>query len=79
MVNWNDVNPFSRRESHSPATINTYKVLTALTWLLSVVVSIYDTVQPPREAGIHRILFWSQNYLYPSAFTMNHVMGSIFW
>lgn len=64
------VNPFSRRESHSAGEITMYKVLTLLTWILSVVVSVYYTMHG-------RI--WSINYHYKSAFTMNSILADIFW
>ncbi|OAA61316.1 hypothetical protein ISF_05395 [Cordyceps fumosorosea ARSEF 2679] len=70
MANLNRFNPFSRRESHSVGAITTYKILTLLTWLLSVVVSVWYTV---------RGHIWAINYHHRSAFTMNSIIASIFW
>ncbi|KAJ6782304.1 hypothetical protein PWT90_00627 [Aphanocladium album] len=70
MSNLNRFNPFGRRESHSVGEITTYKVLTLLTWALSVFVSVWYTVHGQ---------IWNINYLHKSAFTMNSVLASIFW
>jgi hypothetical protein len=72
-------NPFSKRETHSRGSIVTYKILTLLSWLLSVVVSVYFTVHEPHDAFTVRRRIWDQNYLYPSAFTMNHILADIYW
>jgi hypothetical protein len=79
MAEWHSYNPFSRRESHSAGSITLYKVLTLLTWILSVVVSVYYTVHAPHDGFTIRKRIWDQNYLYPSAFTMNAVIADIFW
>lgn len=72
-------NPFSKRESHARGSITTYKFLTLITWALSVVVSVYYTVHSPHDGHTIRKRIWDQNYLYPSAFTMNSIIASIFW
>ncbi|KAL6884255.1 hypothetical protein HDV57DRAFT_494078 [Trichoderma longibrachiatum] len=79
MAGWQNYNPFSKRETHSRGSIVTYKVLTLLSWLLSVVVSVYFTVHEPHDAFTVRRRIWDQNYLYPSAFTMNHILADIYW
>lgn len=79
MANWNALNPFSRRESHSSGAVTAYKIFSALTWLLSVAVSVYYTVHAPHDGHHIRKRIWDQNYLYPSAFTMNHIIASIYW
>ncbi|KAK8147788.1 hypothetical protein MY1884_001411 [Beauveria asiatica] len=70
MANINRYNPFSRRESHSTAAVTTYKVLTLVTWALSVFVSVWYTYHGH---------IWDINYHHRSAFTMNSVIASIFW
>ncbi|GJN67043.1 ATP synthase F0 [Purpureocillium lilacinum] len=83
MANWNACksprNPFTKRESHTSGSITTYKILTLLTWLLSVVVSVYYTIHKPHDGFTIRKRIWDQNYLYPSAFTMNHILGDVYW
>jgi hypothetical protein len=79
MVDWNKYNPFSKRESHGSVSITTYKVLTLLTWLLSIVVSVYYNVHSPKDGHTIRKRVWDQNYLYPTAFTMNSVLADIYW
>jgi hypothetical protein len=79
MVDWNKYNPFSKRESHGSASITTYKVLTLLTWLLSVVVTVYYNVHAPKDGHTIRKRIWDQNDLYPTAFSMNHIIVDIYW
>lgn len=73
------VNPFSKRESYGRGRVITYKVLSILTWLLSVVVSVGFAVDCPREGLYLRKTIWDQNELYPSGFTLNPVIVSIYW
>lgn len=73
------VNPFSRRESHGANSITTYKVLTLLSWLLSVVVTVYYAIEPPHDGRYHGGTIWHQNYLHYTAFTLNSAMTSIYW
>ncbi|KHO01550.1 uncharacterized protein MAM_00551 [Metarhizium album ARSEF 1941] len=79
MTNWNAWNPFSHRESHSSGSILTYKLLTLLTWLLSVIVSIYYVVNEPKDGYTIRRRIWDQNNLVRTAFTMSPVLGDIYW
>ncbi|RFU77940.1 atp synthase f0 [Trichoderma arundinaceum] len=79
MAGWQSWNPFSKRETHSRGSIVTYKVLTLLSWLLSIVVTVYYTVDEPHDGFTIRRRIWDQNYLYPSAFTMNHIIAEIYW
>jgi hypothetical protein len=79
MVDWNKYNPFSKRESHGSASITTYKVLTLLTWLLSVVVTVYYNVHAPKDGHTIRKRIRDQNDLYPTAFSMNHIIVDIYW
>jgi hypothetical protein len=72
-------NPFAKRESHGANSILTYKILTLVSWLLSVVVSVYYTTNEPHDGFTIRKRIWDQNYLYPSAFTMNSTLADIFW
>ncbi|CEJ84191.1 hypothetical protein VHEMI03408 [[Torrubiella] hemipterigena] len=79
MVNWNNLNPFSRRETYSVGEITGYKVLTLATWLLSVVSSVYYTLEKPHVGHHNGHRIWEQNDLHVSAFTMNSIIASIFW
>ena len=72
-------NPFSKRESYANSTILTYKILTILTWLLSVIVSVYYTLNAPHDGHHIRRRIWDQNTLYPTAFTMNSIIADIYW
>ncbi|KAJ0113845.1 ATP synthase F0 [Diaporthe amygdali] len=73
------INPFSKRESHSPAAVITYKVLTILTWLLSVVVSVYYSVRSPADDIKHGRTIEGQNYLHWSGFTLNFVLVYVYF
>jgi hypothetical protein len=59
--------------------VTIYKTLTILTWALSVFVSVYYTIHSPHDGFTIRKRIWDQNDLYPSAFTMNSVIASIYW
>lgn len=74
-----DFNPFAKRESHTQVSITTYKVLTTLSWLLSLVVSAYYVFHAPTDGFKIRKNIWDQNYLYPTAFTLNSVIVNIYW
>jgi hypothetical protein len=74
------MNPFAKRDEHSPRAVLIYKLLTAGAWLLALLTSIYYAYDYP--AGRHgdaarRI--WDQNYFHFSAFTMNSTVGSLYW
>ncbi|KAI1269022.1 DUF1774-domain-containing protein [Xylariaceae sp. FL1019] len=73
------VNPFAKRESHSKNSIITYKTLTILTWLLSVIVSFYYTFNAPADGVWARRTIWGQNHVWHTAFRMNHIIASIYW
>jgi hypothetical protein len=79
MANGNAWNPFSHRESHSSGSIFTYKLLTLLSWLLSVVSSVYYVLNEPKDGFTIRRRIWDQNNLYRTAFTMNPIMGDVYW
>jgi len=73
------VNPFAKRDEHSKNTIVTYKVLTVVTWLLSVIVSFEYTINDPQDGPYHRRSIWRQNDHYLTAFRMNHIITTIYW
>lgn len=72
------VNPFSKRESHSSSAVITYKVLTAITWLLSVIVSIHYSVVSPADELKYGRTIQGQNALHPSGFTLNFVLVDVY-
>jgi hypothetical protein len=79
MDRFHNINPFAKRETHTSGSITTYKVLTLLSWLLSVVVSVYYVTNEPHDGYTIRRRIWDQNYLYRTAFTMNAVIADIYW
>ena len=73
------VNPFAKRDEHSKNTVVIYKILTTVTWLLSLIVSFYYTFNAPNDGALHRRRIWRQNDHYNTAFRMNHIIASIYW
>jgi len=75
-----DANPFARRESHSVQAVWTYKVLTILTWLLTVLSSVYYTFEKPTDDRKHwRNTIWGHNAAYPTPFALNALIASLYW
>ncbi|KAI1436142.1 DUF1774-domain-containing protein [Xylaria sp. CBS 124048] len=72
-------NPFAKREAHSQQSVATYKILTTVTWLLSVVVSFYYTFNSPDDGVWERRAIWNQNAHFRTAFRMNHIIASVYW
>ncbi|KAH9904004.1 DUF1774-domain-containing protein [Xylariomycetidae sp. FL2044] len=73
------INPFAKRDEHSKNTLITYKILTTVTWLLSIIVSFYYTFHSPDDGVWARRRIWKQNAHYDTAFRMNHIIASIYW
>lgn len=73
------INPFAKRDEHSKNTVITYKILTTVTWLLSLIVSLYYTFNSPHDGVWARRKIWRQNDHYHTAFRMNHIIASIYW
>jgi hypothetical protein len=75
------LNPFAKRESHSDGAINTYRILTIISWLMAVVASVYYSTWQTRshDGTLIRQGIWDLNRLYPSAFTLNATIVEIFW
>jgi hypothetical protein len=69
-------NPFARRETHDPAAVVTYKVLTFVTWLVLVITAFYYSFHDDHYP--HRTI-WDQNSFYWTAFSLNSVIASIYW
>ncbi|KAF4495243.1 atp synthase f0 [Fusarium agapanthi] len=79
MANWQQYNPFGKRESHSSSAILTYKILTLVTWTLSLVVTVYYTLNRPDDGHTRNRKIWEQNHMYRTAFTLNPIITSIYW
>jgi hypothetical protein len=46
---------------------------------LSVVSSVYYVLNEPKDGFTIRRRIWDQNNLYRTAFTMNPIMGDVYW
>jgi len=74
------INPFAKRDSHSSSSVITYKILTFVSWLLSLIVTVYYALHTADDYGIkHHRTIWDLNYLFYSGFTQNSVITSIYW
>ncbi|OCK77832.1 DUF1774-domain-containing protein [Lepidopterella palustris CBS 459.81] len=73
------INPFSSRDEYSRQSIITYKICTAVSWLLLVVTSIFYTFERPHEGKYQRRTIWEQNGNHRTPFTMNSIITSIYW
>lgn len=72
------MNPFAKRDEHSSSTVIAYKILTLLTWALSVIFSVYYTVASPADDIKHGRTIEGQNWLHLSGFTLNFVLVYIY-
>ena len=80
MLRFEIVNPFAKRDSHTSGSVITYKVLTTVTWILSVLVSFYYSFHGRDDVGLkHRRTVWELNELFRSGFTQNEIITSIYW
>ncbi|KAF5659304.1 atp synthase f0 [Fusarium heterosporum] len=79
MANWQQYNPFVKKDSHSSSSILTYKILTLVTWVLSLVVTVYYTLNRPDDGHTRNRTIWEQNHMYRTAFTLNPIITSIYW
>jgi len=74
------VNPFARRDSHSAGAVITYKVLTVLSWLLSLVTTVYYSGHWNSHVHDHlHPTIWAINYTHYSGFTQNSIITSLYW
>jgi len=75
-----EANPFSRRESYNVQAVWTYRVLSIIAWLLSVLASIYYTFGKPTDDKKHwRNTIWGHNAAYPTGFALNALIVSLYW
>ncbi|KAK3294048.1 uncharacterized protein B0H64DRAFT_443136 [Chaetomium fimeti] len=79
MDRFHQMNPFAKRDSHSASSVVWYKILTLASWLLSVIVTVYYTFEPPHDGKHHRGTIWHQNRDHHSGFTLNPIITSIYW
>lgn len=79
MANFNDFNPFARRDTHSRHSILTYKILTVLSWLLVVIVQGYYVHHRPEEGGFKYRSIWGQSAAHPTPFTINKIFVDVYW
>jgi len=71
---------------HTPRTLLVWRILTPISWLLVVITSFYYTFKAPHShrnshAGKywHNHTIWGQNRVHHTPFSLNPVIGSIYW
>ncbi|TLS28340.1 hypothetical protein PpBr36_00974 [Pyricularia pennisetigena] len=74
-----NINPFSKRDSHSANAVITYKALTIISWLLSLLSSVYYTFNDDHDAFHIRRRIWDINDLYLTGFRLDHMITSLYW
>ncbi|KAI9799364.1 MAG: hypothetical protein M1833_004063 [Piccolia ochrophora] len=74
-----NINPFAKRESRSNVSILTYKVLTIISWLLTVVSTLYYLSNKPHDDKYHGRTIWGQNKHYDTPFALDKVIVSLYW
>ncbi|KAI9800883.1 MAG: hypothetical protein M1825_003666 [Sarcosagium campestre] len=79
MESLHKINPFAKRESHSNVSITTYKVLTIISWLVSLITTFYYLVHAPHDDKYHGRTIWGQNSHYPTPFSLNKAIVGIYW
>ncbi|RPA87859.1 DUF1774-domain-containing protein [Ascobolus immersus RN42] len=71
-------NPFSKDSDVHYKNLKTYRVLTLLSFLFSMIVNLYYSAAIPFvKHSIHST--WSQSDAHPTPFTINHIFVAIFW
>lgn len=73
------VNPFHARNDYPRGSVITYKVCSALSYLLVVITSIYYTFERPHEGRRSRHTIWDQNRHHHTAFALNSAIITIYW
>jgi len=74
------MNPFARRESHPVPAVWTYKILSALSWLLLVVATFYYSFNVPGDdVKGWRHTIWGVNRTHHTPFAQNQIITSIYW
>ncbi|KAJ5748007.1 uncharacterized protein N7511_009703 [Penicillium nucicola] len=71
-------NPFARRETHSASSLNTYRVLVPLSWVLVVVVGIYYSLHSPDDVKKSKKI-WKQANKHNTPFSQNTTLTGIYW
>jgi len=79
MVSLQQINPFTKRDSHDARAVLIYKFLTFVTWVLSVVTTVYYTFNIPHDDHLPRRTIWGQNRHFHTAFALNSLIASIYW
>jgi len=80
MPSFSQANPFALRETHNSQAVWTYKVLTLVTWLLTVITSMYYTfAMPMDDKKAWRNSIWGHNHDIATPFSLNALMTSLYW
>jgi hypothetical protein len=73
-------NPFALRDTHNSQAVWTYKILTIVTWLVTVISSIYYTYGLPNDDHkAWRNSIWGHNRDIVTPFSLNALITSLYW
>ncbi|EJT78077.1 hypothetical protein GGTG_03180 [Gaeumannomyces tritici R3-111a-1] len=75
----NNINPFTKRDSHTSQAVATYKILSIATWLASLLVTLYYTFNDVYDGYHIRRRIWDINDAYLTGFRMDHLITSLYW
>lgn len=75
----NNINPFAKRDSHSPQAVVTYKILSITTWLVSLLITLYYTFDDVHDGHHIRRRIWDINDVYLTGFRLDHLITSMYW
>lgn len=72
-------NPFSRDRDAHYANLQTYRILTTLSFLLNIVPTFYYTFAVPTDGSYKRSTLFGESDMHPTPFTLNRIFVSIYW
>jgi len=80
MPTFAESNPFALRDTHNSQAVWTYKILTIVTWLVTVISSIYYTYGLPNDdRKAWRNSIWGHNRDIITPFSLNALITSLYW
>jgi len=79
MATFAQFNPFAKHETYGPASLWVCRFFSIIAWLLAVITTVYYTIHEPRHGRYHCDTIWGQNKRFPTAFTIDGLVVTIYW
>ncbi|RDL39891.1 DUF1774-domain-containing protein [Venustampulla echinocandica] len=80
MAGFEAFNPFAKRESYSAQSLWTYRALSVITWLLSVIATgYYNCHSPHNDKAAYKHTIPGQNRHYATPFSLNFLIVDLYW